>query len=66
MMAREGKQTRYYPMIEFALEDGTVQRYRAEESCEGAPLYAVGTEVQVKYLKNDPKTVRTIYPPVKS
>jgi hypothetical protein len=62
MMAREGNETRYYPMIEFVSEDGTSHRYRAEESCEGSPLYEVGTKVEVTYLKNDPKTVRTVYP----
>lgn len=62
MLAKEGKETRYYPMIEFRLDDGSTQRYRAEESCEGAPMFEVGTQVEVEYLENDPKTVRTKYP----
>lgn len=52
----------FYPMIKFTTAAGVEITYRAEERCEGEPIYAPGTIVTVKYLPNDPKKVKTTYP----
>ncbi|MFZ4784212.1 MAG: DUF3592 domain-containing protein [Flavobacteriales bacterium] len=52
----------FYPLIEFTTANGQVIKYRAEERCEGQPMYDPGTEVEVQYLPHDPKTVKTIFP----
>jgi hypothetical protein len=49
-------------MIKYTTQLGAEITYRAEERCEGEPIYPPGTVVSVKYLPADPKTVKTIYP----
>jgi hypothetical protein len=62
MMTKEGGKSYFHPIIEFHPEGSEIQRYRADERSEGKPMYEVGTSVEVRYLPNDLKTVRTIYP----
>lgn len=58
---QEGKRV-YYPVIEFeSVEKGKVI-FRAEEMCEGEPLYAIGTPVTVVYLPGDVEIRKVIYP----
>lgn len=54
--------TFYYPLIEFHDLNGNVVNYRANERCEGRPMYPVGTKVVVRYDKKNPKKVKTEYP----
>ncbi|MFY7972285.1 MAG: DUF3592 domain-containing protein [Flavobacteriales bacterium] len=62
-MSHTEKGKRYfYPMIKYTTQLGVEITYRAEERCEGEPIYPPGTIVSVKYLPSDPKTVKTIYP----
>lgn len=53
--------TYYYPMIEFTDLNGTNHNYRADERCEGRPLYPIGSNVVVHYDKNNPSNVKTTY-----
>jgi len=57
----KGKAT-FYPLIEFTTEAGENIQYRADESCEGAPLYPRGTKVTVSYDPKNPKSTKTKYP----
>lgn len=58
---QDGKRV-YYPMIEFeSVEKGKVT-FRAEEMCEGEPLYDRGTKVTVVYLPGDVEMRKVIYP----
>jgi len=62
-MSHTEKGKRYfYPMIKYTTATGVEITYRADERCEGEPIYPPGTTVTVKYLPNQPKTVKTIYP----
>ena len=54
----------FHPVIEFQTETGESIRYRAEETCEGRPLYPVGTKVTVLYNPNKTSQVKTRYPKV--
>ncbi len=62
MSAVIGGKRYYFPMIEFVPEGYEPQLFRAEDRCEGKPLYEPGTEVIVKYLPNDPEHRKVIYP----
>lgn len=62
-MAMTEKGSRYfYPLIEFTTLKGEVIKMRAEERCEGKPLYEPGTKVVVAYDENEPKFVKIKYP----
>ena len=54
----------FFPLIEFTTEKGEKIQYRAEESCEGKPLYPRGTSVTVRYDPRNPKLNKTTYPPL--
>ena len=62
MSAVVGGKRYYYPMIEFTPEGFERQLFRAEDRCEGEPMYQPGTEVQVKYLPSDLEYRKVIYP----
>lgn len=62
MSLREKGVLYFHPIIEFSTENGEKISYRAEERCEDEPLYPQGTSVKIKYLKEKPKVVKTIYP----
>lgn len=62
MSTKEKGKRYYYPLIEFTTKEGQRISYRAGEHCEGEPMYPQGTIVQIKYLRSDPKNVKTIYP----
>jgi hypothetical protein len=64
MSAVIGGKRYYYPMIEFTPEGFERQLFRAEDRCEGEPLYAPGTPVTVKYLSSDIEYRKVIYPKV--
>lgn len=53
-----------HPVISFTPENGESRKYRADESCEGKPMYPVGTKVTVLYNPKDPGQVKTRYPKV--
>ena len=57
----EGKRY-FYPLIEFYDVNGVRHAFRAEERCEGEPMYEQGTTVTIKYLASDPGVRRTVYP----
>jgi hypothetical protein len=58
---QKGKKV-FYPLIEFTPEGGVPIRFRAEEHSEGEPMYAQGTEVQIRYLDTDVEHRKVIYP----
>jgi hypothetical protein len=58
---QDGKRV-YYPMIEFESAEKGKITFRAEEMCEGAPLYDPGTKVTVVYLPGDVEMRKVIYP----
>jgi hypothetical protein len=62
MSAVVGGKRYFYPMIEFTPEGYERQLFRAEDRCEGEPMYQPGTEVIVKYLPTDPEYRKVIYP----
>jgi hypothetical protein len=57
----EGKRF-FYPLIEFYDSKGVRHAFRAEERCEGQPMYEQGTKVTIKYLESDPEVRKTEYP----
>lgn len=56
----DGKKV-FKPVIEFSANNKT-HKYKADESCEGRPMYPIGTRVIVKYNPKKPKQVKTVYP----
>jgi len=62
MSAVVGGKRYFYPMVEFTPPGFETRRFRAEDRCEGEPLYAPGTEVTVKYLESDLEFRKVIYP----
>lgn len=51
----------FKPVIEFKTPDRS-HKYKADESCEGRPMFPIGTKVIVKYNPKKPSQVKTIYP----
>lgn len=62
MTATEKGQRYFYPVIEFVPEGKNKISFRADERCEGQPLYDPGTMVRVLYLPNDPEFRKVVYP----
>jgi hypothetical protein len=62
MSATEKGKKYFYPVIEYTPKGGETLRVRTEDRCENEPLYAVGTEVAVKYDTANFKTIRVEYP----
>jgi hypothetical protein len=62
MSAVVGGKRFYYPMIEFTPPGFERQLFRAEDRCEGGPMFPPGTEVTVKYLESDLEFRKVIYP----
>ena len=62
MSATEKGKKYFYPVIEYTPKGGETLRVRTEDRCENEPLYAVGTEVTVKYDTANFKTIRVAYP----
>ena len=62
MSATEKGKKYFYPVIEYTPKGGETLRVRTEDRCENEPLYAVGTEVTVKYDSANFKTIRVEYP----
>ena len=62
MSMKEKGTTYFYPMIEFETADGNMISTRADDRCEGRPMYPVGTSILVRYRKKDPKSFRVDYP----
>jgi len=62
MSAVVGGKRYYYPMIEYTPTGFERQLFRAEDRCEGEPLYSPGTEVIVRYLESDLEFRKVIYP----
>jgi hypothetical protein len=62
MAATEKGVKYFYPMIEFSPDGLTQKTFRAEERCEGQPLYPPGTKVKIFYLPTDPEHRKVIYP----
>jgi hypothetical protein len=62
MSASEKGKKYFYPVIEYTPKGGETLRVRTEDRCENDPLYAVGTEVTVKYDTANFKTIRVEYP----
>jgi len=52
----------FYPLIEFQLQNGIAHQFRAGEYSEGSPMYARGTEVQIRYIPGKMNDIRTTYP----
>lgn len=64
MAMNEGGKKYFYPLITFYTQEGKEVKFRAEERCEGAPMYDPGTKVSVRYHKNDPNMRKVKYPNV--
>lgn len=62
MSSTEKGKRYYYPLIEFVTEDRGSFTFRADERCEGSPMFEPGTKVVVKYLPNDPEFRKVVYP----
>jgi hypothetical protein len=62
MSAVIGGKRYYYPMIEYTPAGFERQLFRAEDRCEGEPMYDPGTEVTVRYLDSDLEFRKVIYP----
>ncbi|MDZ4751389.1 MAG: DUF3592 domain-containing protein [Flavobacteriales bacterium] len=62
MATQEGGKRYFYPLIEFYDNKGQKHSFKAEERCEGQPMYEQGTKVVVKYLESDPEKRKTVYP----
>jgi hypothetical protein len=62
MSAVIGGKRFYFPMIEFTPDGYERQLFRAEDRCEGQPMFDPGTEVTVKYLETDLEYRKVIYP----
>ncbi len=62
MSASEKGKKYFYPMIEFETPEHGKITFRADERCEGAPMYERGTQVVIKYLPTDAEFRKVIYP----
>lgn len=62
MSAVIGGKRYYFPMIEYTPAGFEKQLFRAEDRCEGSPLYEPGTPVTIKYLDSDIEYRKVIYP----
>lgn len=60
--AREKGVDYFYPLIDYVPENASKISFRAEERCEGQPMYPPGTVVKVRYLPNNPRFVKIKYP----
>jgi hypothetical protein len=58
----KGNQQIFKPVIKFIGLDGTQQELPADDDCEGAPEYAIGTNVMVKINPKKPDFISVIYP----
>lgn len=62
-MSMNEKGIRYfYPLIEYTTLRGQTLKFRADERCEGSPIYEQGTEVEIRYLEEKPDYVKIKYP----
>jgi hypothetical protein len=52
----------FYPLIAFDDENGTPIQFRAEERCEGSPMYPPGTKVTIKYISGNQEFRKVKYP----
>ncbi len=52
----------YFPMIEFETQDQARITFRAEEMCEGQPMYPPGTVVKIFYSAKNPEIRNVVYP----
>jgi hypothetical protein len=62
MSAVEGGKRYFYPLISAALPSGQELKFRADERCEGEPMYPVGTSVRVRLLLEQPDVREVEYP----
>lgn len=62
MSNKEKGVTYYYPLVEFNTLEGEKISFRADDRCEGRPMFPIGTKVNIAYDKKNPKNVRTTYP----
>lgn len=58
---QQGKEF-FYPLISFRDHGGEPIEFRAEERCEGRPLFPPGTKVIIKYLPGKPEFRKVKYP----
>jgi hypothetical protein len=62
-MSMNEKGVRYfYPLIEYTTLEGRLVKFRAEERCEGEPMFDPGTEVEVQYIPGNAQLVKIKYP----
>ena len=52
----------FYPLIVFNDENEKPIQFRAEERCEGSPMYPPGTKVIIKYVPGNPEFRKVKYP----
>jgi len=52
----------FYPMIEFETAENGKITFRADDRCEGKPIYDPGTAVTVRYLPGDVEMRKVVYP----
>jgi hypothetical protein len=62
MSHKEKGVTYYYPLVEFDTLEGEKISFRADEKCEGRPMYPIGTKLKIAYDKKDAKNARITYP----
>lgn len=52
----------FYPLISFDDDNGKTIQFRAEERCEGSPMYPQGTKVIIKYISGNQEIRKVKYP----
>lgn len=62
MSAIEDGKRYFYPLISAHLPSGQELKFRADERCEGEPMYPVGTPVRIKLLIHQPEVRQVEYP----
>jgi hypothetical protein len=62
LKAKQKGREYFYPLITFKDKSGTEIQFRAEERCEGSPMFPPGTVVTIKYLEGKQDIRKVKYP----
>lgn len=62
LRAKQKGKEYFYPLISYKDQKGESIDFRAEERCEGQPLFPPGTKVVIKYLPEKPDLRKVEYP----
>lgn len=62
LSAAKGDKQIFKPVIKFIGLDGMQKELPADDYCEGAPEYPIGTQVMVKINPKKPDLITVVYP----